>query len=325
MARRQVVIAGTGGVLYVDAAGAQVGSIFDLLVRPDAPALLACTYPADPAVLDPTGNALTPKGHMTLAYEPFEHALPGWDFFDYDWRLDIRRSGAKLADWLKAQAASGDRWRMVAHSQGGLVVLAAARSLGADLTAQLVQSVCFVGVPFFGTVSALVALLEGTLLGNVVPKEVVRTWPSVYQMMPSWGIFDGTPHKSDLLLDSTWGFSGMLPGPGQALDLRKHVDPGCLARARALHETTATNYFDPLHKLEFIRIIQGNNRDTTFLLPNFPDQAGAALVKGDTLVPDQPTRDQLPTWVQDGATIRRLPAAEHMLLCSDPTVFALCL
>jgi hypothetical protein len=46
---------------------------------------------------------------------------------------------------------------------------------------------------------------------------------------------------------------------------------------------------------------------------------------GDKLVPDAFTRDRLPSWVQDEATIRRLPAAEHMLLCSDPNVFELCL
>jgi pimeloyl-ACP methyl ester carboxylesterase len=318
------MVPGTGGVLYADAAGAQIGSIFDLVTKPNGPAVLRCAYPADPTVLDPVGNALTPEGHMTLAYEPFEHAIPGWDFFNYDWRLDIRRSGGKLAEFLKGSAAAGDRWRLVAHSQGGLVVMAAARALGADLMSQLVQSVCFVGVPFFGTTSALQALLAGTLLGHVVPKDVVRTWPSVYQMLPSWGIFDGTPRKSDLLLESTWGSFGMLPEAGEALDLGKHVDPGGLARARLLHESVNVGYFDPLHKLDFIRIIQGNNRETALTLPNFPDQAGTTTTKGDTLVPDQLTRDQLPTWVQDTATIRRLPAAEHMLLCSDPAVFLLC-
>jgi pimeloyl-ACP methyl ester carboxylesterase len=325
MPRRQLVVPGTGGGLYVDSAGAQAASILDLVTAPNGPSSLKCVYPPDADILDPLGDLLIPQGHLTLAYEQFEHAVPGWQFFDYDWRLDIRRSGGKLAEWLKASAPAGDRWRLVAHSQGGLVVMAAARALGVDMMAQLVQSVCFVGVPFFGTVNALQAILEGTLFGHVVPKEIVRTWPSVYQMMPSWGIFDGTSNKGDLLLDSTWGFSDMLPEPGQALDLTKHVDPGGLRRARVLRELTSVNYFDPLHKLDYIRIIQGNNRDTTFTLPNFPQQAGAFIVKGDTLVPDQFTRDQLPTWVQDAATIRRIPAAEHSLLCSDSLVFGLCL
>jgi pimeloyl-ACP methyl ester carboxylesterase len=325
MARRQLVVLGTGGGLYVDARGKQVGSIFDLLTKPNGPAVLKCSHAADPDVLEPAGNTITPQGHLKAAYEPFDSAIPGWQFFDYDWRLDIRRSGNELAKWLRASAAGGDRWHIVSHSQGGLVVLAAARALGADTMAQIVQSVCFVGVPFFGTVNALVALLEGTLFGHTVPRNVVRTWPSIYQMMPSWGIFDGTPDKSDLLLLATWGFANLLPGDGEALDLKKHIDPNMLKRASAWRELRTVNYFDALHKLDFVRIIQGNNRDTQLTLPAFPSTAGATISAGDTLVPDELTRSSLPTWVQDTATIRRLPAAEHMFLCSDTRVYGLCL
>jgi pimeloyl-ACP methyl ester carboxylesterase len=321
---RQLVVSGTGGVLYVDATGAQVGSIFDLLTKPDAAAVLRCSYSQNPADIDPTSKPLTPSGHMTLAYEPFDHAIPGWQFFDYDWRLDIRSSARRLATFFQQAAPNGDRWRVVAHSQGGLVVLAAAQELGADAAAQLIQSICFVGTPFFGTVNALIALLQGTLFGNAVPKEIARTWPSLYQMMPSWGIFDATPGKNDLLVEGTWGAFGLLPGPGKALDLSKHVDPVMLARANAWRELTKVNFFDALHKLDYVRIIQGNNRDTTLYLPQFPSTNGVSITKGDTLVPDQFTRDSLPEWIKDSATIRRIPAAEHMLLCSDPNVYGLC-
>lgn len=326
MPRRQLMVPGTGGILYTGADGKQVGSIFDLLTDPKAPALLACKHPADASVLDPIGSTLTPSGHVGLAYAPFDQAvLPKWSFFDYDWRLDIRRSGRNLVNFLEAQAPSGDRWHVACHSQGGLVFLMAARQLGAQRLAELVRSVVFVGVPFFGTVNALVALLAGTLFGNKVPKEIVRTWPSVYQMMPTWSIATSTPNDADLLLGGTWAAAGLWPQPGQVRDLAAHIDPDLLQRAIAFQELTRVGLFDPLRQLEFVRIIQGNNLPTPLTLPGFPDQAGAALVMGDTLVPDQFTRDRLPSWVKDEATIRRFPAAEHMLLCSDPNVYGFCL
>jgi pimeloyl-ACP methyl ester carboxylesterase len=312
-------------VLYESTGGARSATILELLTRGQAARELCCEYGPDTSVLEPLRNVLVARGYMTLPYEPFAHVFPKWTFFDYDWRLDIRYSGQRLADYLQAEAPNGDRWRLVAHSQGGLVVLAAARVLGADLMARLVQGVCFVGVPFFGTVDALLALLKGALLNGTVPPEVVRTWPSLYQMLPRWSIAQGNPNRPDLLLDGTWMKAGLLPAAGESMDLALHVDRGMLERARALYRANSIGYFEPLRKLDYIRIIQGNNLETAFRLPHFPSLDGLVTMPGDKLVPDAFTRDRLPSWVQDEATIRRLPAAEHMLLCSDPNVFELCL
>ncbi len=325
MPRRQMVVPGTGGVLYESAGGARAATIFELLTQAGAARSLSSRHGPDPEVLEPLDNPLVARGYMTLAYEPFAHAFPKWEFFDYDWRLDIRYSGKRLAERLQAEAPLGDRWRLVAHSQGGLVVLAAARLLGAEEMARLVQSVCFVGVPFFGAVNALLALLQGTFFNSSIPKDVVRTWPSIYQMLPRWSITKGNPRRPDLLLDATWMNAGLLPAPGAPVDLSQHIDGGMLERARALYEATSSGYFEPLRKLDFIRIVQGNNLETPFRLPHFPSTQEVISVGGDSLVPDQFTRDRLPSWVQDEATIHRLPAAEHSQLCSDSNVFGLCL
>ena len=325
MPRRQMVVPGTGGVLYESAGGARAATIFELLTQAGAAQTLRCKHGPDPESLEPLDNPLVARGYMTLAYEPFAHAFPKWEFFDYDWRLDIRYSGKRLAEQLQAEAPRGDRWRLVAHSQGGLVVLAAARLLGAEELARLVQGVCFVGVPFFGTVNALLALLQGTFFKSSIPKDVVRTWPSIYQMLPRWSVTKGNPNRPELLLDATWMKAGLLPAPGAPVDLSQHIDRGMLERARALHRATSTGYFEPLRKLDFIRIVQGNNLSTPFRLPHFPGTEEVITADGDSLVPDQFTRDRLPSWVQDEATIRRLPAAEHSQLCSDSNVFGLCL
>jgi pimeloyl-ACP methyl ester carboxylesterase len=325
MSRRQLMVPGTGGVLYQTPGGAQAATIFELVTQPGAARVLHCEYPEAPDELEPRPSGLVPRGYVTLAYEPFAQVLPRWDFFDYDWRLDIRWSGRCLAEHLEAMAPHGERWRLVAHSQGGLVVLAAGRRLGAERMAQLVQSVTFVGVPFFGSVKALEALLKGTLGGKVIPKEVVRTWPSVYQMLPRWSITRGIPRRPDLFLDATWLRAGLLPATATGKNLTQHIDRAMLERARALLRESAVGYFEPLRKLDYIRIIQGNNLRTAFRLPGFPGTEGATEVAGDGLVPDEFTTDMLPSWVRDEATIRRLPAAEHMLLCSDSNVFQLCL
>lgn len=325
MPRRQMMVPGTGGVLYETAGGASTATILQLLTQSKAAQDLRCEHGPDPSVLEPLRNPLVARGYMTLAYEPFAHVVPKWVFFDYDWRLDIRYSGKRLAEYLQAEAPNGDRWRLVAHSQGGLVVLATARLLGAEAFGRLVQSVCFVGVPFFGTVNALAALLEGTFFEGTIPPDVTRTWPALYQMLPRWSIAKGNANRADLFLDATWMKAGFLPAPGEAADLTRHIDRGLLGRARALLQATTTGYFEPLRKLDFIRIIQGNNLETPFLLPQFPSREGVVHVQGDSLVPDGFTRDRLPSWVQDEATIKRLPASQHALLCSDPLVFELCL
>ncbi|HYO68664.1 MAG TPA: hypothetical protein VEU33_21545, partial [Archangium sp.] len=307
MPRRQMVVPGTGGVLYESTGGARAATIFELLTQAGAAQTLRSKHGPDSESLEPLDNTLAARGYMTLAYEPFAHAFPKWSFFDYDWRLDIRYSGKRLAEYLQAEAPRGDRWRLVAHSQGGLVVLAAARLLGAEELARLVQGVCFVGVPFFGTVSALVALLEGTFFNSTIPKEVVRTWPSIYQMLPRWSVTRGNSNRPELLLDATWMNAGLLPAPGTPEALSQHIHRGMLERARALYRATSTGYFEPLRKLDFIRIVQGNNLKTAFRLPRFPSTEEVITADGDTLVHDQFTRDRLPSWVQDEDTFRRLP------------------
>lgn len=196
---------------------------------------------------------------------------------------------------------------------------------GAEGLARLVQGVSFVGVPFFGTVSALVALLEGTFFKSVIPKEVVRTWPAIHQMLPGWSVTRGNPNRPELLLDATWMNAGLLPAPGAPVDLSRYIDRGMLERARALHRAIRTGHFEPLRKLDCVRIIQDNNPRTSFRLPHFPSTEEVISVDGDTLVPDQFTRDRRPSWVQDEATIRRIPAADHSRLRGDPNVFGLCL
>ena len=120
----------------------------------------------DPTNIQPTRSTLWPNGTMApgnvlhLVY----NQVTGFEPFVYDWRQDLRRS----ADLLLARlTTAGDPWRIVAHSQGGLVVsVAAARwaaKNGNDSKAfsKLVSHVAFVGVPFHGTLKAASAFIKG--------------------------------------------------------------------------------------------------------------------------------------------------------------------
>jgi pimeloyl-ACP methyl ester carboxylesterase len=292
--------------------------------------LLQCKHSERPSVVRPVatsgkdGVEVVGEGHMSLAYALMDQAARPWTFWDYDWRLDMRFSGQRLHRFLLTQATSGDRWHVVCHSQGGLVLLWAAKALGAEAFASLVRSVVFVGVPFFGTFSALGALVDGTFIAKSIPKQLARTWPSIYQMLPRWNSKDRTKRDADLLLNSSWSAAGLFPPDVANVDAKRHVDPVSLARARAWNGTMNTNQFEALRKLDFVRIVQGQGLGTLVEAPNFPSLAGALEVDGDGLVPDVLTRDLLPDWVRDRASILRMPAGQHSLLCSDSNVYDWC-
>src|SRR4051812_1933310 len=66
------------------------------------------------------GAAIDPGPVLALAYNQLPaEMLP----FRYDWRADLRYSAQMLLDWLQARKPASGRWRLVSHSQGGLVVL----------------------------------------------------------------------------------------------------------------------------------------------------------------------------------------------------------
>jgi pimeloyl-ACP methyl ester carboxylesterase len=329
MSRRRLIIPGTGGVLF-EANGKQVGSVFDLLTRPSQRKVLGCRHSPKSSVLAPLATSGKPNvkvsavGHMSAAYAPMDHAVPGWTFWDYDWRLDMRFSGQRLARFLTEQAPKGDRWHVVTHSQGGLVLLWAGLALGADELARLVHSVVFVGVPFHGTFNALEALTEGYFIKRSIPVELARTWPSLYQMLPRWSLHGRDLRRPTAFLNATWDNAGLFPPGAGAVDLTRYIDPSLLARGRAWQAATESHLFEPLSKLRYIRIIFGRGEPTRVGVSAFPKLKPAQTEDGDSLVPDELTYSALPGWVRDEANIKRFVAGEHSLLCSDPNVYDWC-
>jgi hypothetical protein len=234
--------------------------------------------------------------------------------FTYDWRLDLRYNATKLLTLLKN---SGDQWRILCHSQGGLVVMAASRLAGAATWAKLASRVCFVAIPFVGTINAIQAIVTGNTFGqwtSEVFRKTARTWPALYQMFPQYFCVTNRPSAS--ILDSA--FWPALGDGGVEL----------VKRAQSFWREIDFAHFANMDP-NSVAIMLGKPES-----PNTPvyvsadglglPEVSTQLDIGDTLVPWSPTAGFL-QW--SGLAPRLLPITgalqkDHAYLLNDAAVFA---
>ncbi|MDQ3265350.1 MAG: hypothetical protein M3Y59_17120 [Myxococcota bacterium] len=147
--------------------------------------------------------------------------LPGFIVHGYDWRRDIRESGAGLCQRIEALASARGgalKVNLVAHSMGGLVALECLRG-GADggwsATAQKVQKLFIFGTPFDGAPGIFDDFFLGTPLGRnerLMGPDAVFSFPAAFQLLPPTGDFllrsDGSPSSLELDLPETWTGAG---------------------------------------------------------------------------------------------------------------------
>lgn len=152
---------------------------------------------SDPRSCFATKSTLKPGSHMTpgrvLSVPYTQHR--DFQHFTYDWRGDIRGSGEKLLRFLRNRKPAQGRWRIIAHSQGGLVAVVASKlaaaAAGSDDRAfsKLVSRLLLLAVPLAGTQEATKALVDADSLGaGFAPhfRKIAATWPALYQMLPVW-------------------------------------------------------------------------------------------------------------------------------------------
>ncbi|MDQ3936827.1 MAG: hypothetical protein M3340_19590 [Actinomycetota bacterium] len=107
--------------------------------------------------------------------------------FPYDWRRDNRVSALQLeraaAGWL--ERSPGARLVLLCHSMGGLVARYFVEVLEGWRDTRLLITF---GTPFRGAPKALVYLVNGLRApaGVVDVSDAVRTFPSVYQLLPTY-------------------------------------------------------------------------------------------------------------------------------------------
>jgi Lecithin:cholesterol acyltransferase len=174
------------------------GSLQDLVLRGDDPGgIVAARVMPDahvvPGLVKIDGYSATAK----MVTETF-HILPGsiWDTrpanfieFPYDWRLDNRINAQRLAElvsdrlprWRKYTCNTDARVIFLAHSMGGLVVRYFLEVLGGWRDC---RALITFGTPYRGSLNALTFLANGYKRLFTDLSEVMRSFPSMYQLLP---------------------------------------------------------------------------------------------------------------------------------------------
>jgi pimeloyl-ACP methyl ester carboxylesterase len=119
--------------------------------------------------------------------------------FPYDWRLSNQLNAQRLSDkvvpllerWRQSSNNPNAKLIFICHSMGGLVARYFLEALGGrDLTSKLIT----IGTPYRGSIGALDALVNGLVLGlgpiGVSVDKLVRSFPSTYQLLPTYDCLD---------------------------------------------------------------------------------------------------------------------------------------
>jgi len=142
-----------------------------------------------------------PGGYVPgKAGTPPDDKRPRYYVFSYDWRQDSIVSAAALEELiLQIQSDYNNpdlQVDIIAHSLGGLVARYYARYGSVDLLngndfpvtmtgADNIRRMVLLGTPNLGSVSAIMAFVEGSRPGlRLIPPETMMTMPSVYQLFP---------------------------------------------------------------------------------------------------------------------------------------------
>ncbi|MFO0596922.1 MAG: hypothetical protein U0228_16525 [Myxococcaceae bacterium] len=159
-------------------------------------------------------------------------ALPGFVTYAYDWRADVRESGAGLCAFI-GSLGPGKRVRIVAHSMGGLVALHCLRSGPAEITGRVTR-VVFAATPFRGSPKPWGEVFTGVVnQSNVMlmNSEALLTFDSTWQLMSPQADFfadaEGRPvpvpaFDAQAWVERKWAWFGEGVGPGyrQQLEAR---------------------------------------------------------------------------------------------------------
>jgi len=169
--------------------------------------------------------------------------------FPYDWRLSNRYTARRLKVYAETALS---RWRdcapenrdakiiFVCHSMGGLV---ARWYISKEGAAPLTRKMITLGTPYRGAIKALSVLADGPMpkLGRFGEHlhPVVLSFPSVYQLLPSYACINRGGEDLEYLIDQT---VSVLPGPllrdaalfYQELEEAESTDNGTTSRRHAI-------------------------------------------------------------------------------------------
>lgn len=156
--------------------------------------------------------------------------------FPYDWRRDVRAPALLLQDlvreqlprWREASGASDAQVILIGHSMGGLVARHYLEVLGGWETSRALVTY---GTPYRGSLNALGFLAHGFRKLHLDLTEVLRSCPSVYQLLPIYPcVADGSTWRrvGDVRID------GLDPRrAADALAFHREIEAAVTAREAA--------------------------------------------------------------------------------------------
>lgn len=255
--------------------------------------LLSMRFSEDTSQWEPEKTTLISGGRISAgpvlkaAYNQF----PDYDVFEYDWRSDIRDSGRRLLEYIQANAPKKGRWKIVAHSQGGLVLVVASKLFAqknnddASAFSKLASHAAFMAVPLAGTVVAADALINGEQLTQPFSeqfKQVARTWPSLHQMLPSW---KGSVHKNENGNTTVLSTNLLSEEPWTG----RNIDSSMLKRAQETRKQFLRAPISRMNKVK-VRIVMSQAWQTGSHVTDSTMNVSHNDERGDTLVPEETTR-----------------------------------
>jgi len=325
------LVPGTGGITFVGTDGKDLGYPVKMQIGVRSGGLLGISADEltsllsmehSPGQIAPSKTSLTPGmsirpgSTLRVAY----NQVPGdWNQFHYDWRADIRYSSGQLIDFITQRKPTNGRWNLVGHSQGGLLIVVASKMMGSpDEFSKYVASVILVGTPLAGTVNSARALIIGDQFGKKSKpdfQKIVRTWPSIYQMLPDWPAVvdeDGriVPDDQQMTEFSGWG-------------AYQDISDDLIFRSKMVRQMLK----DPIGSMKGdieISVLMARNKHTSIrvLRDNNGKLNTDALPKqlGDTLVPHDVTQSWVGPHISDYVTTFTHQVNNHSRLFNDPAV-----
>ncbi|HEX7339855.1 MAG TPA: hypothetical protein VF271_07980 [Rhodanobacteraceae bacterium] len=168
------------------------------------------------------GHHIRPARLTEEPYGSIIHKLRAWlapepvHAFGYDWRRPLESAARQLVELMdeiagRERAAGRDAGlKFVTHSMGGLLLRSALALRNRRDPLAGVTRVVFIAPPFRGSIGAPYALVVGesdpAMGTDPSQRRIVRGFPSVYQMVPSWdgAAIDEDGYAVDLFDAANW-------------------------------------------------------------------------------------------------------------------------
>lgn len=290
------------------------------------------------------GHRMRPSRLIHYAYGAIVTKLRAWHApeplytFSYDWRKPLELSALTLVramDELAGRERAAGRspeLRFIVHSMGGLLLRSALRLRNRRDPFAGIGRTVFIAPPFRGSIAAPFALVVGENDGWFGTDEdyrrIARTFPSVYQMTPSWqtAAIDEQGRSVDLFDAANWQanvrdggeFQASFLADAEAFVRDRRAKYGAVSSAPVLSDAVLARNADK------VLVLCGAGRTTHHTLPvltnntrnpNWFDFSHAvADLNGDGRV-------HFLSAAVKGVTLAAFAGAgEHALLCRDERI-----